>query len=60
MLGGLGSIPGAIVGGTVLGLIESVGSVVLAPGYRDAISFGVLVVALVLRPYGLLGRPSHA
>lgn len=58
VLGGLGSVPGAIVGGTVLGVIESLAAVVLAPGYTDAISFAVLVLMLVLRPQGLLGRSS--
>jgi branched-chain amino acid transport system permease protein len=58
VLGGLGSIPGAIIGGTVLGVAESLGSVLLAPGYTDAISFTLLVIILVLRPHGLLGKST--
>lgn len=58
VLGGLGSVPGALLGGTVLGVIESLATVVLDAGYKDAISFALLVLILVLRPHGLLGRPS--
>jgi branched-chain amino acid transport system permease protein len=55
VLGGLGSIPGAVVGGFVIGLIEA-----FVPegfsGYREAVAFGILFVMLLLRPQGLLGR----
>jgi branched-chain amino acid transport system permease protein len=55
VLGGLGSIPGAVLGGFLIGLIEA-----LVPGdfsaYRDAVAFGILFVMLLLRPQGLLGR----
>lgn len=59
VLGGLGSVPGVLVGGIILGLIESIASVV-ASGFKDAISFGLLVVALVFSPHGLLGKRSYA
>jgi branched-chain amino acid transport system permease protein len=55
VLGGLGSIPGAVVGGLVIGLVEA-----FVPGdysaYRDAIAFGLLFMMLMVRPQGLLGR----
>jgi branched-chain amino acid transport system permease protein len=60
VLGGLGSIPGAIVGGLILGIAENFTSVLLEPGYKDAISFILLVVILVLRPRGILGKQFFA
>jgi branched-chain amino acid transport system permease protein len=60
VFGGLGSIPGAIVGGVVLGVAENLASYLLDPGYRDAIGFGLLVTTLVLRPQGLLGKRFFA
>jgi branched-chain amino acid transport system permease protein len=60
VFGGLGSIPGAIVGGIVLGVTENLASYLLDPGYRDAIGFGLLVLMLVLRPQGLLGKRFFA
>jgi branched-chain amino acid transport system permease protein len=60
VLGGLGSIPGAIVGGLILGIAENFASVLLEPGYTDAISFILLVVILVLRPRGILGKQFFA
>jgi branched-chain amino acid transport system permease protein len=59
ILGGLGSVPGALLGGVVLGLIESTAMVTLAGGWRDAVAFSLLVLILVLRPQGLLGQPRH-
>ncbi len=56
VLGGLGTTAGSVAGGLVLGLAEDVGSTLLGPTYRDIISFGLLVVLLVLRPEGLLRR----
>lgn len=60
VLGGLGSIPGAILGGIVLGVVENTSSYLLDPGYRDAIGFGLLVLVLILRPEGLLGKRFFA
>jgi len=55
VLGGLGSMPGAIVAGVLLGVAESLVSGLFIPGMRDAVSFIVLVAILVLRPRGLFG-----
>lgn len=56
VLGGLGSVPGAVVGGLLLGLVESVGSLALGPELAVTLSFALLIVFLVLRPHGLMGR----
>lgn len=60
ILGGLGSVPGAILGGILLGVVENLASYLLDPGYRDAIGFGLLLLVLVLRPNGLLGKRFFA
>ena len=55
VLGGLGSLPGAVLGGLVIGIIEA-----LVPGeysgYKDAVAFGILFMMLLVRPQGLLGK----
>lgn len=56
VLGGLGSVPGALVGGLFLGLAESFGSVAFGPEHAVTLSFGLLILFLVLRPQGLLGK----
>jgi branched-chain amino acid transport system permease protein len=56
VLGGLGTMMGAIVGGLVLGLAESFTATYVGPTYPNAISFGLLVVILIVRPTGILGR----
>jgi branched-chain amino acid transport system permease protein len=56
ILGGMGSIPGAVVGGFALALVEVFSVAFLASQYRDAIAFAVLFLVLVLRPTGLFGR----
>ncbi len=56
VIGGIGSIPGAMIGGILLGVIESVAlSTPLAP-YTDAIEFAILIILLLVRPAGLLGK----
>ncbi len=55
ILGGIGSIPGAVVGGFLIGIIESLGSGYLSSGYRDAYAFIIMIVILVLRPSGIMG-----
>jgi branched-chain amino acid transport system permease protein len=56
----LTSIPGAILGGLIIGMVENLTVQYLASGYRDIVAFFVLVVVLVLRPQGLLGRRMRA
>ncbi len=56
ILGGLGSTIGALVGGLVLGLVETVGTVFLPSSYQQLLGFVVLVLVLVFRPQGLLGK----
>ena len=56
MLGGIGSIPGAMLGGILLGIIESFSKAYISTQLSDAIVFGVLILVLLVRPSGLLGR----
>jgi branched-chain amino acid transport system permease protein len=55
VLGGIGNIPGAVVGGLLIGLAEQLTAGYVSPDYRDAITFVILVTILVLKPEGLLG-----
>jgi branched-chain amino acid transport system permease protein len=56
VLGGIGNIPGAMVGGLVMGVAETMVVAYLAPTYRDAIAFALLILILLFRPTGLLGK----
>ncbi len=56
VLGGIGSIPGAMLGGIILGIIESMSKAYISTQLADAIVFGVLVIVLLVRPSGLLGK----
>jgi branched-chain amino acid transport system permease protein len=56
VLGGIGSIPGAVVGGIVIGLVRSLSSAYVGERWTGAIVFAILIVILVFRPEGLLGR----
>lgn len=56
VLGGIGSIPGAMLGGFVLGLIESLGASYLSSEYKDAYAFVILIIILMVKPNGLLGK----
>jgi branched-chain amino acid transport system permease protein len=58
VLGGIGSVPGAMAGGLLLGVIETLVTGYLSSTYRDAIAFVILVVILLYRPTGLFGRPE--
>jgi branched-chain amino acid transport system permease protein len=58
VLGGIGNIRGAMLGGLLLGVIESVAVTFINPAYKDVVAFAVLIVTLVMRPTGLLGDVS--
>jgi branched-chain amino acid transport system permease protein len=58
VLGGIGSLPGAMLGGLLIGLIEAFWSGCVNFAYKDVAVFGVLVLVLIFRPTGLLGRPE--
>src|SRR5579872_5652740 len=58
VLGGIGNIPGAMLGGIVIGLIESLGGQYIAVRWTDVIIFSILVLVLVFKPAGILGRVS--
>jgi branched-chain amino acid transport system permease protein len=58
VLGGIGSIPGAMLGGVMLGIIENFGASYVSGVYKDAFAFLVLIITLILRPWGLLGQKA--
>jgi branched-chain amino acid transport system permease protein len=58
VLGGIGSLPGAVVGGLLIGLIETLWSAYFSTDYKDVAAFSILAVTLVFMPSGLLGRPE--
>ncbi|WP_366924236.1 branched-chain amino acid ABC transporter permease [Metallumcola ferriviriculae] len=56
ILGGIGNIPGAMLGGLILGVVESLGAGYFSASWKDAIAFFILIVILIFRPTGLLGE----
>ena len=58
VLGGIGSLPGAMLGGLIIGLIEAFWSAYLSAEYKDVATFSILILVLMFRPSGLLGRPE--
>ncbi|MGF1611637.1 MAG: branched-chain amino acid ABC transporter permease LivH [Kiloniellales bacterium] len=58
VLGGIGSLPGAMLGGLLIGMIEAFWSGYFTAEYKDVAAFSILVLVLVFRPTGLLGRPD--
>src|SRR6266545_4645074 len=56
VLGGIGNVPGAVIGGLLIGTSEVVVVGYLSSTFRDAIAFGILILVLLLRPQGILGR----
>jgi branched-chain amino acid transport system permease protein len=59
LLGGLGNIQGAMLGGLILGVAEILSVGYLASSYRDAFAFGVMILILVFKPSGLFGSLIH-
>jgi len=56
VIGGIGSIPGAMLGGILLGLLEAIGTQFLGSSWKDVFAFGLLIIMLILRPNGLFGK----
>jgi branched-chain amino acid transport system permease protein len=56
IIGGMGSLPGAFAGGLLVSVAESLGAVFLSPSMKELVSFGLLILILLLRPAGLFGR----
>ena len=59
VFGGIGSIPGAMIGGILLGVIENLSKAYISSQMADAIVFGVLIIVLLVRPTGILGKKIH-
>jgi branched-chain amino acid transport system permease protein len=58
VLGGIGSLPGAVIGGLLIGLIETFWSAYFTTDYKDVAAFSILAITLIFMPQGLLGRPD--
>ena len=59
VFGGIGSIPGAMVGGILLGIIETLGKAYVSAELGDAFVFAVLIIVLLVKPTGLMGKKIH-
>jgi branched-chain amino acid transport system permease protein len=59
VLGGIGSIPGAALGGFILGVVENLGAAYISSQYKDIIAFGILILVLMIRPTGILGKKEN-
>ena len=58
-VGGLGSLPGAVISGLLLGFLETIISAYVSTTYRDLVAYGLLVIVLIIKPNGLLGQGAH-
>jgi len=58
VVGGIGNIRGAMIGGFILGAVEIMVAAFLPSTYRDFVSFTLLLILLIVRPYGILGKPQ--
>lgn len=56
VLGGIGSVPGAMLGGILLGVVEALAVTFLPTAYKDVVTFAILILVLIFRPWGLLGE----
>jgi branched-chain amino acid transport system permease protein len=55
VLGGMGSVPGAVIGGLAIGVVESLSTLIIPTDFRDTVVFGLLILVLLVRPWGLFG-----
>ena len=58
VLGGIGSLPGAVIGGLLIGLVETMWSAYFSIDYKDVAAFSILVITMIFLPQGILGRPD--
>ncbi len=58
VLGGIGSLPGAVLGGLLIGIIEIMWSNYVSSDYKDVAVFSVLIIVLIMMPQGILGKPE--
>jgi len=56
ILGGVGSIPGAIIGGLIIGVAENLGAAYIMSGLKDAVAFAILIIVLIVKPSGIMGK----
>ena len=59
ILGGLASVPGAILGGIILGITEAMAAGYVSSAWKDVIGFSILIIILLLRPQGLMGKKEN-
>jgi branched-chain amino acid transport system permease protein len=59
VIGGLGSIPGALIGGVLLGVVESLGAAFISSPYQNVYGFILVLLVLLFRPYGLFGERAR-
>ena len=58
VLGGIGSIPGAVIGGFAIGMMETIVSAIGLSTWKDAVVFAVLILVLIIKPTGILGKKT--
>ncbi len=58
VLGGMGSLPGAAIGGVLIGIVETLFAAYISSGYRDIVAFVILILVLLIRPSGLMGKKT--
>nr|MCU0531103.1 branched-chain amino acid ABC transporter permease [Syntrophales bacterium] len=58
LIGGVGNLWGALLGGMLIGLAENLGVLFISPGYKDAVAFVIMVIILLARPYVIIGERS--
>ncbi len=59
VLGGVGSLPGAVIGGLCIGVAESLGATYISSTFRDGIAFLILIIVLLFKPTGILGKSNR-